>query len=68
MSVSAIDSRIFRDQFGTHEARCCFDDSSYAACMIQVEQALARAQSALNIIPPDVGRVLTETLHVSKLE
>lgn len=68
MPVSALDSRIFRDQFGTEEVRKIFDDENYARCMIDVETALARAQSKLNVIPAEVGNTLTQSCDVAKLE
>ncbi|CAG8983903.1 hypothetical protein HYALB_00005543 [Hymenoscyphus albidus] len=75
MNVSAIDSRIFRSLFGTEEIRNVFSDTSYMHHCIAVELALARAQSALSIIPPQTGATLTQTLkdtapslNYSKLE
>lgn len=68
MPVSALDSRIFRDQFGTEEIRRVFDDENYARCMIDVETALARAQSKLNVIPPEAGDILTQSCDVANLE
>ena len=68
MPVSTLDSRIFRDQFGTEEVRKIFDDENYARCMIDAETALARAQSKLNVIPPEVGNILTQSCDVGKLE
>lgn len=62
MSISALDSRLFKNLFGTQEIRAVFDDEAYAKRMIDVEVALARAQSKAGIIPPDVGAVLTHEL------
>ena len=60
MSVSALDSRIFRNLFGTHEIRNVFSDESYAKYMIETEAALARAQSRVDVIPAEAGKAITE--------
>jgi 3-carboxy-cis,cis-muconate cycloisomerase len=41
MNATAIDSRIFRNLFGTEEARHIFSDEQYVSCMIDVEKAIA---------------------------
>lgn len=55
MSVSAVDSRIFRNLFGTEEIRKIFDDNAYVECMIKAEKTLAKAQAKLGVIPKGVG-------------
>ena len=59
MSISAFDSRIFRNLFSTQEIRDVFTDEAYVLRMIEVESALARAQSFTGIVPEDVGRKIT---------
>jgi 3-carboxy-cis,cis-muconate cycloisomerase len=68
MPVSVIDSRIFRNIFGTEDIRLLFEDKSYAYYMITVEAALARAQSKIGVIPPHIGDAITAGCHASKLE
>jgi 3-carboxy-cis,cis-muconate cycloisomerase len=51
MPVHVIDSRIFRDLYGTPEMRAIFDDTHLVKRWLDVEAALARAQAALGIIP-----------------
>lgn len=68
MPVSILDSRIFRNLFGTAEIRQIFEEESYARYLIDVETALARAQSTLSVIPSEIGALLTETLSASKLD
>jgi 3-carboxy-cis,cis-muconate cycloisomerase len=68
MPVSVIDSRIYRNLFGTEDIRLLFEDKSYAYYMITVETALARAQSKLGVIPPHIGDAITAGCHASKLE
>lgn len=59
MAVSSLDSRVFRNLFGTQQIRDIFTDEAYVRRMIQVEAALARAQSATDVIPGNVGRDIT---------
>ncbi|KAH8589038.1 3-carboxy-cis,cis-muconate cycloisomerase [Bisporella sp. PMI_857] len=65
--VSAIDSRVFRNLFGIEEARSIFSDEAYIQSMIDVEAALARAQSTIGIIPRQVGEVITAQASVSNI-
>ncbi|KAK0309434.1 hypothetical protein LTR01_004541 [Friedmanniomyces endolithicus] len=59
MPVSAIDSLLFRNLFGTAEIRALFSDKTYIQRCLDVEAALARSQSKLNIIPPHAGEAIT---------
>lgn len=68
MSVSALDSRVFRNLFGTQEIRDVFTDEAYVRRMIETEAALARAQSKVGIIPADAGEKLTKALKAAKIE
>ena len=68
MPVSVLDSRIWRNIFGTEDIRLIFEDKSYAYYMITVEAALARAQSKIGIIPPNVGEEISRSCHANKLE
>jgi 3-carboxy-cis,cis-muconate cycloisomerase len=68
MAVSAIDSKIFRNLFGTAAVRANFTDEAFVQRMIEVEAALARAQSAAGIIPPEVGAAITESLSATTIE
>ncbi|KAJ5586606.1 Fumarate lyase [Penicillium hetheringtonii] len=68
MSVSALDSRIFRNLFGTQEIRDIFTDDAYVKCLIEVEAALARAQSKTGVIPPESGDSITSTFAGIQLE
>ena len=62
MSASVLDSRVFRNLFGTQEMRDVFSDASYVWYMIEVEAAVAVAQSKIGIIPPHVGEALAKEL------
>ncbi|OQE14742.1 hypothetical protein PENSTE_c033G02491 [Penicillium steckii] len=68
MSVSAIDSRIFRNLFGNQEIRNIFTDDAYVKCLIEVEAALARAQSKTGVIPPEAGDSITNTFANIQLD
>ncbi|KAJ5220582.1 Fumarate lyase [Penicillium citrinum] len=68
MSVSALDSRIFRNLFGTQEIRDIFTDDAYVKCLIEVEAALARAQSKTGVIPPESGDSITSTFAGIQLD
>lgn len=66
MSVSMLDSRLFRNIFGTQEIRDVFTDTAYTCFMMETEAALARAQSTVNVIPGEAGKVITEAFrHVT---
>ncbi|KAI9877881.1 MAG: hypothetical protein M1823_007035, partial [Watsoniomyces obsoletus] len=68
MAVSALDSRIFRNLFGTQEIRDVFSDDQYARYMIETEVALARAQSKVGIIPAEAGEAIMEASKTMTIE
>ena len=68
MAVSTLDSRLFRNLFGTQEIRDVFTDASYTRYMIETEAALARAQSMVGVIPVDAGRVITEACRTIDIQ
>ena len=68
MNVTAVDSRIFRNLFGTEEARHIFSDEQYVSRMIDVETALARAQAEAGVIPHDAANSITESCDVAKIK
>lgn len=68
MSISAFDSRIFRNLFGTEEIRHIFSDEAYAQYLVQTEAALARAESTVGVIPRGAGPAITTALDTVKLE
>ena len=67
MPISALDSRLFKDLFGTQEIRAVFDDEAYVQRMVDVEVALARAQSRTGVIPVEAGEILTKRLTQESL-
>lgn len=68
MAVSALDSRIFRNLFGTQEIRDIFKDEAYVQRMIDVEAALARAQSKCGLIPDEAGDVITRAFSTISIK
>jgi 3-carboxy-cis,cis-muconate cycloisomerase len=68
MNATAIDSRIFRNLFGTEEARHIFSDEQYVSRMIDVETALARAQAKADVIPHDAAESITSGFNVAKIK
>ncbi|OBT40080.1 hypothetical protein VE00_09360 [Pseudogymnoascus sp. WSF 3629] len=67
MNTSALDSRVFRNLFGTQEIREVFSDEAYVSCMIDAETALSRAQSVLGVIPAEAGESITQCCDVKKI-
>jgi 3-carboxy-cis,cis-muconate cycloisomerase len=59
MNTSALDSRVFRNLFGTQEIREVFSDA---------ETALSRAQSVLGVIPAEAGESITQCCEVKKIK
>jgi 3-carboxy-cis,cis-muconate cycloisomerase len=59
MAISALDSAIFADMFGTAPMREVFGDSAFLARCVEVEAALARAQGRLGIIPAEAAEAIT---------
>ena len=55
MPVGAIDSLLFRNLFGTEEIRSIFDDKAYVRRCVEVEAALAIAQSRVGVIPEEAA-------------
>ena len=68
MPVSAIDSLLFKNLFGTEQIRAVFDDKAYIRRCVDVEAALALAQSYLGVIPSDVGRKIATACRSVELD
>lgn len=56
MATTVLDSRIFRDLFGTEAMRAVFSDEAYLGRCVEVEVALARAQARAGVIPEAAAR------------
>jgi hypothetical protein len=68
MAVSALDSRVFRNLFGTQDIRDIFTDTAYVRQLIETEAALARAQSRVGVIPERAGAIITEAFTRIQIE
>lgn len=68
MAVSVLDSRIFRNTFGTQAIREVFSDESYVKMLIEVESALARAEAKVGVIPADAGSTISSHLAKAQIE
>jgi 3-carboxy-cis,cis-muconate cycloisomerase len=63
MGISALDSAIFADMFGTAPMRETFGDDPFLARCIEVEAALARAQGRLGVIPAEAADAITHAAN-----
>lgn len=45
-----------------------FSDEAYVERMVDVEAALSRAQSRVGVIPPEIGKTLTEAMGKVTIE
>jgi len=68
MAASTIDSTLFRDQFSTPAMRAVFDDKMTVQKWLDVEAALARAESFLGIIPEQAARDITRAADVEQYD
>jgi 3-carboxy-cis,cis-muconate cycloisomerase len=63
-----IDSRLFRDLFGSAEMRAVFADEAVVARWLEVEAALARAEAKLGLIPPSAAETISRCALEAKLD
>jgi 3-carboxy-cis,cis-muconate cycloisomerase len=63
MAISALDSAIFADMFGTAPMREVFGDDSVLARCVEVEAALARGQARIGIIPAEAAEAITHAAN-----
>ncbi|CAK1363756.1 unnamed protein product [Cercospora beticola] len=68
MPVSAIDSFLFKNLFGTQAARDIFEDSRYVECCVEVELQLAQAQAQCGIIPEQASVDIAKALRSVRLD
>jgi len=63
-----IDTTLFGDSVGTQEMRLIFDENNMLQSWLNVEVALAKAQSAMGIIPEPAGRIIAAKADISLLD
>ncbi len=68
MSVHMMDTTLLGDSVGTQEMREIFDEKNMLQCWLNVEVALARAQSAMGIIPAQAGEIIAAKADISLLD
>jgi 3-carboxy-cis,cis-muconate cycloisomerase len=67
MSIHPADSPIFGTLYGTDEVRALFSDNSHLQFMLDVEAALARAESKLGLFPAHVADTIGRAARVENL-
>lgn len=67
-ATTVLDSVLFRDAFGTPAIREIFCDRALIERYIEVEVALARAQSKCGVIPADAAQVIAERSKFADLD
>jgi 3-carboxy-cis,cis-muconate cycloisomerase len=67
MSIHPADSQIFGTLYGTDEIRALFSDHAHLQFMLDVEAALARAESKLGLIPAHIADVIGRAARVENL-
>jgi 3-carboxy-cis,cis-muconate cycloisomerase len=68
VSVSPIDSSVYRGLFTTPAMRAVFSDEARLQRMLDIEAALARAQAKLGLIPGEAAREITAKADVSRFD
>ena len=68
MSSTVFDSLLFRDMFGTPAMRDVFSDTAYLERVVEVEVALAQAQSRLGLVPQDAADAIAALCHPAGLD
>jgi 3-carboxy-cis,cis-muconate cycloisomerase len=65
---TVLDSALFRDAFGTPQARAIFSDSALVGRYIEVEVALARAQARCGVIPAQAAVQIAESARLERID
>jgi 3-carboxy-cis,cis-muconate cycloisomerase len=68
MPVNPADSPVLGALYGTDAMRAVMSEMSFLQRMLDVEAALARAQSRLGIVPPEAAAAITEAARAERLD
>ena len=68
MAISLLESRIFKDMFGTQRMRTVFDDEATVRRYVEIEVALAKVQGELGIIPKEAAAAIAARADASKID
>jgi len=66
--ASMIDSRIFRESYGTDEMRRIWEDESTVQSWLDMEAALARSEAILKIIPESAAKEISAKAKVENID
>jgi 3-carboxy-cis,cis-muconate cycloisomerase len=67
MSINPADSQIFGGLYGTDETRALFSDRAHLQFMLDVEAALARAESKLGLVPESIADAIGRAAQAENL-
>jgi 3-carboxy-cis,cis-muconate cycloisomerase len=67
MSINPADSQIFGTLYGTDEVRELFSDHAHLQFMLDVEAALARAESKIGLVPASVADAISRAARIENL-
>ena len=67
MSINPADSQIFGTLYGTDEVRELFSDRTHLQLMLDVEAALARAESKIGLVPASVADAISRAARIENL-
>lgn len=67
MSINPADSQIFGGLYGTDAMRALFSDRAHVQFMLDVEAALARAESKVGIVPEPVAEAIARAARVENI-
>ena len=67
MSINPADSQIFAALYGTDEIRELFSDRTHLQFMLDVEAALARAESKLGLVPAQIADTISRAARVENI-
>lgn len=68
MSISVLESALYKDMFGTPAMRAIFSDAATVRRYVEIEIALAKVQGRLGIIPQAAAQVIAEKADASKID
>ncbi|MEP0507913.1 MAG: lyase family protein, partial [Aurantimonas coralicida] len=68
MPSIVVKSSIYGDMFGTADMRGLFEDDTMLGLYLDVETALARAQTKLGLIPEAAAKAITEAADTDKID
>lgn len=68
MPISTLESKIYKDMFGTPEMRQVFDDKATVRRYVETEVALAKVQGKLGVIPSSAAEAIAKHADAEKID